>query len=121
MVCGPGIPALISATYPILQTREGMTDEYFLERAILCPRNSEVDEINQQVLQKFPGEARLYSSADSVKGGDGEHYPVEYLNSITIGGLPPLPAQTQDWSPFDASLELGFESWTVQWNKTLFG
>jgi len=91
MICGPEVSSLISVIYPTLQGGLEISDKFFLERAILCPRNTEVDEINQEVLKLFPGEERLYSSADSVKGvEDGEdHYPVEYLNSINTGGLPP--------------------------------
>ena len=38
----------------------------------------------------FPGESRTYSSAASIQGAeDGAQYPVEYLNSINTGGLPP--------------------------------
>ena len=54
------------------------------------PWNNEVDEINDEVLKQFLGEERLYSSADSVKGAEeGNHYSLEYLNSIAISGLPP--------------------------------
>ena len=89
MICGPAVSALISAVYPNLQTREAPPDKYYLERAILCPRNSEVDEINEEVLKTLPGEGD-YSSAKSIKGSEeGNHYPVGYLNSINMGGLPP--------------------------------
>ena len=38
----------------------------------------------------FPGESRIYSSADSISGAeDGVQYPVEYLNSINTGSFPP--------------------------------
>ena len=94
MICGPAVSDIISAVYPDLQTREALPDTYYLERAILCPRNSEVDEINEEVLKTFPREERLYSSANSIKGSEEDnHYPVEYLNTINMGG----PAQTQDW------------------------
>jgi len=33
MICDPGIPALISATYPDLQTKEWMTDQYFFRES----------------------------------------------------------------------------------------
>ena len=41
---------IISAFYPNLQTREALPDKYYLDRAILCPRNSEVDKIDEEVL-----------------------------------------------------------------------
>ena len=90
MSCGPAVSDLISAVYPNLQTGEALLDKYYLEGTILCPRNSEGDETDEEVLKTFPGEERLYSSANSIKGSEeGNHYPVEYLNSINMGGLPP--------------------------------
>ena len=52
-----------------------------------------MDDINEQMLQQFPGEEREFVSADSVKGNrengnDDLLYPVEYLNSINCSGLP---------------------------------
>ena len=91
MICQPEVSSLISLTYPTLQHGLEMSDQFFLERTILCPRNTEVDDINCSALNVFPGEERLYSSADSIKEVEGaDHvYPLEYLNSITIPGLPP--------------------------------
>ena len=38
----------------------------------------------------FLGGSRTYSSADSIQGAeDGAQYPLEHLNSINTGGLPP--------------------------------
>ena len=88
MICGLAVSEIISAVYPNLQTREALPDKYYLERAILCPRNSEVDEINEEVLKTFPGEGD-YSSAKSIKGSEeGNHYSVECLNSINMGPSP---------------------------------
>ena len=118
IICGPAVLDTISAVYPNLQTGEALLDKYYLEGTILCPRNSEVDEINEEVLKTFPGEESLYSSVNSIKGSEeGNHYPVEYLNSIIMGGCP--LSQTQDWDSIDAPLESGFEPWTLQWDKTL--
>lgn len=91
MICGPTVSELISEIYPGIQRGEALQDKYLLERCILCPRNAEVDEINSIMVEKFTGEAqRVYSSADSVKGSDNANqYPVEYLNSINSGSLPP--------------------------------
>ena len=65
---------------------QALEDKYFLERAILCPQNNEVDEINDKVLKQFLGEERLNSSADSVTGEEkGDHYPLDFLNPIAMG------------------------------------
>ena len=50
MICGPDLPSLLSATYPWLENGEPISDQFFLEHTILCPRNSEVNEINALVL-----------------------------------------------------------------------
>jgi ATP-dependent exoDNAse (exonuclease V) alpha subunit len=50
-----------------------------------------VDGLNHKILGGFPGEEKVYQSADSVnadQGGDVMMYPVEYLNSINASGLP---------------------------------
>jgi len=68
---------------------------YFGKRTILSSLNADVDSINKQVLQRFPGESHIFYSADSIptieqSGGDDAmlNYPVEYLNEINCSGLP---------------------------------
>jgi hypothetical protein len=69
--------------------------KYFAERTILSSLNADVDSINQEVLQRFPGESHVFYSADCIptseqSGGDDPmlNYPVEYLNAINCSGLP---------------------------------
>lgn len=64
--------------------------------AILCPKNDEVRELNEEVLEKLVSEKASYSSIDTVKTDDGTcdsdlqvNFPVEYLNSLNPSGLPP--------------------------------
>jgi ATP-dependent exoDNAse (exonuclease V) alpha subunit len=54
-----------------------------------------VDYLNSIILDKFPGQAKLFNSADSIptseqSGGDDPmlNYPVEYLNEINCSGMP---------------------------------
>ncbi|XP_019086293.1 PREDICTED: uncharacterized protein LOC109126861 [Camelina sativa] len=66
---------------------------FFSERAILSPRNDDVDKINQLMLTKLPGEERRYLSSDSIEtsdtsGHDDMIYTQELLNSIQVSGLP---------------------------------
>jgi ATP-dependent DNA helicase PIF1 len=92
MQCGPDVAALIAKIYPDIQTGPDLTDQYFLERSILCACNVDVDDINVTVNKDFPGDIRVYHSADSVKDSADDNlqqYPVEYLNSINIPTLPP--------------------------------
>ncbi|XP_010506972.1 PREDICTED: uncharacterized protein LOC104783526 [Camelina sativa] len=67
--------------------------KFFSERAILSPRNDDVDKINQFMLTKLPGEERRYISSDSIEtsdtsGHDDMIYTQELLNSIQVSGLP---------------------------------
>ena len=53
----------------------------------------DVDELNKRILDMFPGQERVYHSADSIKetrdeDGNELMYPTEYLNSINVSGLP---------------------------------
>ena len=90
MICGPNVSDLILEIYPNIHMGMQLEDRFFLECGILCPRNAEVDEINAELYSQFPGQGRTYQSADCVKGREeADLYPVEYLNSLNFGGLPP--------------------------------
>ncbi|XP_010506903.1 PREDICTED: ATP-dependent DNA helicase PIF1-like [Camelina sativa] len=67
--------------------------KFFCERAILSPRNDDVDKINQYMLSQLPGEERHYLSSDSIETSDTSAYDdmiytQEFLNSIHVSGLP---------------------------------
>jgi hypothetical protein len=90
MICGPDLSDLLSEIYPNIGLGAEWRDSEFLERGILCPRNSQVDEINAQLLSLFPGESRVFYSADKARGdSETELYPVEYLHSLNFGGISP--------------------------------
>ena len=64
--------------------------EWLKERSILAPLNETVNTINFDVIQKFPGEVRKYKSIDkTVTIEEATNFPVEFLNSLDIPGLPP--------------------------------
>lgn len=95
MKCGANSEHLINSVYPgisVLNTSDD-NDAYFLERTILTGRNDDMEEMNKEILDRIPGESRIYRSADTVvteQGADGEfNYPTEYLNSINVSGMPP--------------------------------
>ena len=86
------VESLINSVYPGIGHGD-KSAEYFLDRTILACRNDEVDDINEAVLAKFPGNAHTLLSADSVQTQDGavndhQPYPTEYLNSLRASGLP---------------------------------
>lgn len=80
---------------------EAARTEFLINRAILTPRNVDVDAINDAVQAKYglgDDAPREYKSADSTVDeeayGDERDeqrgfYPVEYLNTLTPNGLPP--------------------------------
>lgn len=83
--CVDSVDSLIQSVFPDLDNHDEMAN-----RAILTPKNEDADNINLKIIDQFPGDARVYRSADSVVDAeDGNVYPVEFLNSLTPSGLPP--------------------------------
>ena len=65
--------------------------QYLMERAIICPTNKEVDTINNIMIDNFPGEVRGYRSYDKLLEESQAHshsFPVEYLNTVNVNGVP---------------------------------
>ncbi|KAB2600457.1 hypothetical protein D8674_010728 [Pyrus ussuriensis x Pyrus communis] len=52
---------------------------YMVERAVVTPTNEDVDMLNKKIINMFPGLEETMYSFDSP----------EFLNSISLGGLPP--------------------------------
>ncbi|XP_029341343.1 ATP-dependent DNA helicase PIF1-like [Acyrthosiphon pisum] len=83
------IESLKTHVFPDMQ-KNYINHEWICERAILAPTNNKVDDINKDILNSLPGESKIYKSIDSVcNPEDSIHYPMEFLNSSTIPGLPP--------------------------------
>ncbi|XP_065319062.1 uncharacterized protein LOC135927053 [Gordionus sp. m RMFG-2023] len=62
----------------------------FAQNAILTPRNVNVDSINIKLINKIPGDLITYISADeTIIEDEATFYPTEFLNSLSISGLPP--------------------------------
>jgi ATP-dependent DNA helicase PIF1 len=63
----------------------------FSNRVILTVRNDDAQVINRRVTARLAGEVHVCLSADSVNddGADTRMYPVEFLNSLHLSGLPP--------------------------------
>jgi ATP-dependent DNA helicase PIF1 len=89
---------LLDAVYPGLATREfdqHTTEDiatYFHRRAILSAYNEVVDEINTLALMQFKSSDKMeYVSADTFiedEKSNMPQVPTEYLNTISISGLP---------------------------------
>lgn len=66
--------------------------ESFKNVAILTPRNEDSLEMNDKIVDKIRGEAKIYSSIDNIECDDPEeqnNYPMEFINSQTPSGMPP--------------------------------
>uniref|UniRef100_A0A914WKK2 ATP-dependent DNA helicase n=1 Tax=Plectus sambesii TaxID=2011161 RepID=A0A914WKK2_9BILA len=85
-------------------TNKDLTDEIFgqeintdnidevASKVILCPKNEDTLQINNEALQRIPGPEKTYTSIDKVickNGEDPSEYPKEFLYSLTPTGMPP--------------------------------
>ena len=91
---------LINFVYSNLTTNY-FNPQYLVKRAILTSKNIDVHTVNTIIMDQFPGDAVEYLSADVIEEqANPEHqYPIEFLNSLTIGGLPPHKLSLKVGSP----------------------
>jgi ATP-dependent DNA helicase PIF1 len=85
----------IDEIYPDLEANYRNKD-YLLDRGILVPLNRNVDDMNNaiiDVLHLSANDITTYQSIDTVEETDSHLYPVEFLNSINIPGIPPHTIQ----------------------------
>lgn len=109
MISPHNVVDLINATYPGIGTQENLADDYFLERAILAPKNVDINEINSLIIRKYKPntEVKTFYSVDTVVDEHdstneeiaGAYYPAEFLSSINIGGLPPSKLEVKAGVP----------------------
>ena len=79
---------LISAIYPNLETRLSHP-KWLAERVIMAPKNESVHGLNSILIDRLPGEMKVYKSIDStVEPNDACHFPSEVLNKQDPPGLP---------------------------------
>ena len=85
---------LIDFVYPNLVENSGNI-HYMVGRAILTPKNADVDIISDIIMDKIPGEVQIYPSADSADLTEGSNaqpsqvYSPEFLRSLKMSDLPP--------------------------------
>ena len=60
------VESLMNFIYPNLDTPSPPPPEYFLHRMILAPRNSDVNNLNETLLDKMNGNVKTYYSADQI-------------------------------------------------------
>lgn len=78
---------------------------YYCERAILAPTNEIAASINAQMISQLATAEMSYYSSDSIDDNTSNHatleslYPVEFLNTMQIAGLPEHHLQLKMESP----------------------
>ncbi|XP_062213713.1 uncharacterized protein LOC133914674 [Phragmites australis] len=83
---------LISYVYNALDILDPTS--YFCERAILAPTNEIAASINSQMILHLATVEMSYYSSDSIDDNTSNHaalealYPIEFLNTVQIAGLP---------------------------------
>ena len=78
---------LLQKVFPNIAQRFRESD-WVSSRAIISPTNAEVDEVNEEVLRRLPGQETIFSSIDSTEDGSPEFAP-EFLNTLSTSGMPP--------------------------------
>jgi hypothetical protein len=58
------------------------------ERSILSPKNDTINQLNQAILNIFPGQETVTVSINNVTGLMQNIYPIEFLNQQKTSGLP---------------------------------
>jgi hypothetical protein len=88
---------LIRTIYPDHQCHSGDA-MYFMQRSILAPKNTDIDEVNNAILESLSEESHMYLSANSLtpieEGANvaagvsmDSLYPVEFLNTLRFNGI----------------------------------
>jgi hypothetical protein len=85
-----GIDPLLDRVFPDFTARA--TDlAYVAGRAVLTTTNAAADKVNEILAARLQSDSRTYLSADSADDEEGgtPWVPSEFLNGITVNGLPP--------------------------------
>ncbi|CAN6691565.1 unnamed protein product [Malus baccata var. baccata] len=83
------INQLIAKIFPDLEDHMNDAITYMVERAVVTPTNEDVDMLNEKIINMFLGLEETMYSFDSVEDDERNLYQPEFLNSISLGGLPP--------------------------------
>ena len=63
--------------------------EYFKSRILLAATNAIVNEVNNEMVDRIPGDLHTFHSIDTVEDvDDSTMFPTEFLNSLSLSGLP---------------------------------
>ena len=79
---------VVEEVFDDFENNIGNTD-YFKSRILLAATNEIVNEVNDEMVERIPGDLHTFASVDTV--GDLESttmFPTEFLNSLSLSGLP---------------------------------
>ena len=79
---------LIEHVFPSLH-ENASSGAYMSTRVILSTKNEHVDDLNAKTIDRFPGQEKVSYSFDSIDDDTRNNYPIDYLNNLTLNGLPP--------------------------------
>ena len=87
--CEEIFPNVTSTILSCEQNGDKSWHDFLMERAILCPTNKDVDQINEIMINSFPGEVHEYRSYDKLITECQAHsFPVDLLNKVDVNGIP---------------------------------
>ncbi|XP_055918690.1 uncharacterized protein LOC129950794 [Eupeodes corollae] len=77
-----------------------LNHNWLSNRAILAAKNVDVDLINYQIQQLLPGDIMSFKSIEATVDKDkAVNFPIEFLNSLDISGMPPHNLRLKIGSP----------------------
>ena len=86
--CQPSKDEMIEKILDVLKSHIGDA-EYFQGRVLLATTNKIVDEVNDEMVERIPGDLHTFHSIDTVEDVDNSTmFPTEFLNSLNLSGLP---------------------------------
>ncbi|CAH2088688.1 unnamed protein product [Euphydryas editha] len=90
---------LIESVFPDILNNY-LDHDWLCNRAILAARNVDVDEINFQIQQLLSSDLMTFKSIDTVVDeNEAVNFPIEFLNSLDLPGMPPHNLQLEIGSP----------------------
>ena len=87
---------LVDVVFPNIQ-QISIDPISMMNSVILTPKNDCVHEINDILINKFPGEVRKYTSIDKTIDSNDQGQYEDFLNSLEPNGLPPHELQLKKY------------------------
>jgi hypothetical protein len=79
---------VVEAVFNDFEDNIGNAD-YFKSRVLLAATNEIVNEVNNEMVGRIPGDAQTFHSIDTVGDVDSQtQFPTEFLNSLSLSGMP---------------------------------